>query len=253
MDDLLARAVFEAGVAHCRVAVENNEGLLLALSAAGLLGSWSHCVGMCGSFVLTQVSARLEDLSATRMSERHRWVGALVIPYHLGRMTTYVSLGTIGATITAGAQSVPGFRWVAAGLLLLAALSFLLAASGRRPPSRPNLAIGGRWSASIRALLAYRSASPGWQSYRLGVALGFIPCGLLYGALAAAAATGNPLAGGLGMAAFGIGTVPGLVMVGLVGHLAGQTRTALLKKATPVLLVVNALGLMWLAWRMVAA
>ena len=260
MDDFLARALVEAGASHCRVVVEANGGLLTALLAAGVLGSWSHCVGMCGPFVLTQVSARLEAVPASRLGERHRWSGALLVPYHLGRMTTYAGLGALAATVAAGVRSVPGFRWVGAALLLAAALGFLLAAVGRlrgAPLDWPRLPGSGAWSAAVgrlvRPLLADRGAAPGWRGYRLGLALGFIPCGLVYGALAAAAASGDPLAGALGMAAFGLGTVPALVAVGVAGHLAARAWMPVVGRVIPPLLVANAAGLAWLAWSMLVA
>ena len=49
-----------------------------------------------------------------------------------------------------------------------------------------------------------------WASARLP------PCGFLYAALAAAAAAGNPALGALRMLAFGLGTTPALVAVGIV-------------------------------------
>ena len=53
--------------------------------------------------------------------------------------------------------------------------------------------------------------------YALGVVLGFLPCGLLYGALAAAGGTASGRDGALAMAAFALGTVPALMAVGWGG------------------------------------
>ncbi|HSV29095.1 MAG TPA: sulfite exporter TauE/SafE family protein, partial [Candidatus Omnitrophota bacterium] len=70
--------------------------------------------------------------------------------------------------------------------------------------------------------------------------------------LAAAAASGDPLAGALGMLAFAIGTVPALFAVGVVGHFAvGRWRQPVLKWA-PLLLVVNAVMLGFMALQMLA-
>jgi sulfite exporter TauE/SafE len=82
--------------------------------------------------------------------------------------------------------------------------------------------------------------------------LGFLPCGLLYGALAAAAASEDPLSGAFAMIAFALGTVPALVAVGLAGHVAGRRWQGLLAGITPVLMVFNAAALTYLAWRVVA-
>jgi len=52
------------------------------------------------------------------------------------------------------------------------------------------------------------------QSYAAGAVWGWLPCGLVYGALAAAAASGDPARGAIGMAAFGLGTLPCLLAAG---------------------------------------
>ena len=60
----------------------------------------------------------------------------------------------------------------------------------------------------------------------LGLSLSALPCGLLYGALVAAASAGSALAGALAMAAFALGTVPALVGVGLLGRFFGRRWAA---------------------------
>ena len=102
-----------------------------ALFLAGLVGSLTHCAGMCGPFVLTQVSAGLETIPAAKMTEWTRLRGVLLVPYHLGRFTTYVLLGALAAALVRGVAEMAPLRYVAAGLLALAALAFLLQALGR--------------------------------------------------------------------------------------------------------------------------
>ena len=92
----------------------------------------------------------------------------------------------------------------------------------------------------------------GWRGYGLGIALGFLPCGLLYGAVAAAAAAGGALAGALAMVVFALATVPALVVVGLVGHLAGERGRTFTRLVAPLLLLINAGILSYLAWHVVA-
>jgi sulfite exporter TauE/SafE len=91
----------------------------------------------------------------------------------------------------------------------------------------------------------------GGKGYLLGVLLGFIPCGLLYGALTAAASTGDPLAGAFGMGAFVLGTIPTLFAVALLGHFAGQRWRTLVQRGAPMLLLLNAGVLAWLAVNLV--
>lgn len=256
-----ALALVAAGVSHCSGVVAEQGGLLTSLFITGLVGGISHCIGMCGPFVLSQVGARLERIPARKMREWHRLTGAALLPYQLGRMTTYAVLGALGAALAGQIGDLSGLRWLSAALLLLAAVLFLGHAVPRLKrlwapsPEATGSATGsaaGTGKPSGVSGLVNRLARPlfsaplGWRGYGLGVVLGFIPCGLLYAALAAAAATGDPVAGAFGMMAFCAGTIPNLFAVGVAGHWAGQRWRGLITQAAPVLLVLNAGVLGWL-------
>ncbi|HQU74904.1 MAG TPA: sulfite exporter TauE/SafE family protein, partial [Calditrichia bacterium] len=78
--------------------------------------------------------------------------------------------------------------------------------------------------------------------FGLGVVLGFIPCGLVYAAGAKAATSGGAISGMLTMLAFGLGTVPALLMVGLGAQsVSAKFRYQVFRFAT---LLVIALGIM---------
>ena len=255
MDAHSALSLLEAGLNQCAVVIDRDGGLLLALLTAGLVGGTTHCAGMCGPFVLAQVTARLEQVSVARMSEMHRLTGAAVLPYHLGRATTYALLGAVGAAVAGHVGALPGLRWVSVALLAFAALFFLGYAVKGLSAWLPSGEGRFRrwWGERVSRLARPLFGNPtGWRGYGLGLALGFIPCGLLYGAIAVAAASGSALSGALGMAAFALGTVPSLLAVGLAGHLAGRTWHAAVARAAPVIMVVNAGVLGWMAWRLVA-
>jgi uncharacterized protein len=76
--------------------------------------------------------------------------------------------------------------------------------------------------------------------YALGVVLGFLPCGLLYGALAAAAGTASVREGALAMAAFAVGTVPALIAVGWGGLILRRRLRDVARWIARPLLVANA-------------
>lgn len=250
-------SLLAAGIAQCSAAIDGSEGLLLALFMAGLAGGFTHCLGMCGPFVLSQVQARLEAVPASAMSELKRLSGGALLPYQLGRGTAYMGLGAVAALATRQMAEIEALHWLAAGLLGFAALFFLgyaLRGLGVSLPWTRGLdASGGEgtlaraWGRFIRPLFKH---PVGARGYALGVALGFLPCGLLYGALAAAAAQGEWLTGAFAMAAFWAGTAPALLGLGVAGGALLGRWPDIARQAAPVLLIVNALFLFYLAWGM---
>lgn len=249
MDSLLAS--LSAGLAVCRVTVADNGGLLSSLFVTGLVGSLTHCSGMCGPFVLSQVAARLEQIPVARMSEWHRLSGAALLPYHLGRATTYAALGAVGGAAAGAFAGWGGFRYLAAGLLVVAALFLLGMAVPRLKALLGGSAGESWWSRSVGAWARPLFSSPtGLRGWLLGVFLGFIPCGLLYAALAAAAATGDAVAGAFAMLAFAAGTVPALVVVGAIGHFAVSRWRGPMLRWSPLLLTANAGVLGFMAWQL---
>lgn len=252
----LLLSMLDAGLSHCTLVIETNSTLLLSLFVAGLVGSATHCIGMCAPFVLSQVTARLEQVGLSDMSEFKRLSGAALIPYHLGRMTTYVVLGLGASLLAKGAIAVSGLKELSAVLLFIAALFFLGYGLKRLGISLPKLPMIGKDSSSeggfsqaLSKILKPCFARPtGWRGYVLGIGLGFLPCGLLYGALAAAGASGELVTAAFAMAAFTIGTIPALVAIALAGHMAGQKWRSVILDLAPILLIINAGVLGYLAY-----
>ena len=247
-------ALLWTGLQHCGVALRTDGNVMAALFLAGLVGGVSHCAGMCGPFVLAQVGPRLERVPAARMREWHRLAGAAALPYHFGRVTTYAALGAISASLAGGLAALSGLRPIAAVLLLAAAAVFLLAALGQAGfvAHRPGATNAAGFWLPLDRLRPLFARPEGWRGYALGIGLGFLPCGLLYGAIAAAAASGSALSGAMGMAAFALGTVPALFATGLAGHMAARRWSGLARVVAPMLMAVNAGFLAYMAWRLVA-
>lgn len=233
-------------------------GLLLGLFTAGAAGSVVHCGPMCGVFVLGQVSERMVRLAPERLCERQRIRNGLLLPYHLGRLTTYAGLGAAAA----GSAAVFGHgRWfggLSAGLLVIAAVLFLTHALRRILPARIHFDRAPRawfdraprvWGKLIGTFTRRirRGSIPG--EYLLGLTLGFLPCGFLYAAIAAAAASARPELGAAAMVSFGMGTTPVLMVVGIAGNAAGRRWNHVVTAAAPVLMVLNAALLLAIAWQ----
>ena len=255
--DPLLLQLLAAGYAHCAGAVSGivstQGGLFGGLFLAGLVGSAAHCAGMCGPFVLQQAADRAQSVPAARMSEFSRISGALLLPYHLGRLTTYAAIGAGVAALTGSLSRLSWFGWLPALLLALAALLFLAVALDRlglfrRLPVPAVRVPWAGWVSHAATPLLRGGGAP--RGYLLGLVLGFIPCGLLYGAFAAAAGSADPLAGGLALLAFGLGTMPALIGVALAGGLAWRRWQAQLSPVLPILMLANAGMLGYLAWSM---
>jgi sulfite exporter TauE/SafE len=225
---------FAVFTAHCQVAFRDNGPLALALFMAGLVGSAGHCAGMCGPFVLAQIGAR---------AGLQRLGGSALLPYHLGRGTTYIGLGALLAAPIGLLSRLDDLRWIPVAMLVSAAALFIAQAL------RGWNLVGG-WSPGFLQFARGLFARPiGVRGYALGLLLGFLPCGLLYAALGAAAASGDPIAAATGMTGFVLGTVPMLLAIGLLGHGATKHWRAHALKAMPIVAGVNAVVLLAMAWR----
>lgn len=232
---------FSQLVALCRSALSSGfwpdgisaiTSLPASLFLAGLVGGALHCAGMCGPFALSQVMADAERTTDTRYGELRRLAGAALLPYHFGRLTTYTLLGVVAGAATALFATTPIFGWLSGGLLVLAACLMVLQALGMTKSGGVRLP---RFLAALAGSLS--SGRHVATRYALGVVLGFLPCGLLYGALAAAAGTASATEGAAVMAAFGLGTVPMLVGVGWGGLIVRRRlREGARWFATPLLL-----------------
>jgi len=221
--------------------------VVAALFLAGLAGGVTHCAGMCGPFVIAQAAAVADRAAAGGMLAR--LAGAALAPYHLGRMIGYGALGAAAGGLAGVVALGTGFHLLLAGLLALAALLMFAQASARIAALLPRLPAPRLPRAMEQLLGALLAAPTGLRGVALGLMLSALPCGLLYGALAGAAATGSVLGGALAMMAFVAGTVPALVGVGLLGRFFGRRAGAGMRVAGAMLFGLNGAVLTAMALR----
>ncbi len=178
-----------------------------ALAAAGGLAGSLHCLGMCGAFPLALAS-----------EVPQRRVGRQLL-YQLGRVNALVFIGAVsgalGATVLAGASlgfAARALSVFAGTVMVVLGVEMLGWISGLT--GRIALAVNAVVARPLRAVIA--SPSPA-APLALGVLNAFLPCHLVYAFAAQSAASGTPVAGMLTMLAFGAGTVPAMLGLGLFG------------------------------------
>jgi len=204
---------------------------LISMVALGLLGT-GHCVGMCGPLVVA-FPGRIGVLPA------HLW-------YHLGRITTYtligVVLGTVGGVL--GRLAVLAQLQVAMGAVAaLFLLAFGLARIGLVKEPRLLQVAGPATLARhgpVRRVLGSRRPV---AMLPLGLLMGLLPCGLSYAAFARALPAGGAWGGGILVVAFGLGTLPGLLVVGTAASRLMLRHRALSDVLAGVLMIAMAVDL----------
>lgn len=193
----------------------------------GLLGS-THCLGMCGGIV--GMLALASGASRGRLA-------LFLLAYNLGRITSYTAAGALlGALGGHLYDALPGGagRWVAhlvsAGFMIALGLYLTGWWRGLALLERAGAHLWRRVEPMARRLLPVRHLAQAWL---VGMAWGFLPCGLVYAALAWSLGAGDAAGGAALMAAFGAGTLPMLlVWGGLARALGVATRQARVRRAS---------------------
>jgi uncharacterized protein len=192
------------------------ETVVLAAFMAGLMGGL-HCAAMCGGIVCLLNGHRQGEGSAIA-----RW--KYPFAYNAGRIFSYTFAGVVAGSagqaglLLRGSAPVQQVFMLAAGLTLCLIALYL---AGVSPMMRGLESAGAVLWRQVepfaRQMLPVNSVS---KALGLGMVWGWLPCGMVYAALLLALSTGHPLQGALVMLAFGLGTLPNmLLMSGLVRHL----------------------------------
>jgi uncharacterized protein len=191
----------------------------------GLLGSF-HCMGMCGPIA---ISLQLKENSwSTRIFSS--------ILYNLGRVLTYIFLGLIFGLLGLGIH-IWGFQqWASIGVGTVMILSVAF----------PVLFHGSRLTGGLDRLFSgfkkFFGRFFGFRTYLstliIGLLNGFLPCGLVYIALAGALVSTSPLDGALYMMFFGLGTIPALLALSLLGNIFSIAFRQGVQKLIPFLIIL---------------
>ena len=191
-----------------------NSAVILTAFATGLAGS-AHCIGMCGGISVS--------LGLGSMKKR------LLPVYHLGRLASYTTLGLVfGSLLPLIGVRAYNAIWgaslrIAAALMMLAiGLQIALGVNLLRRLERHGARLWRPLAGFVQSLLPVRTGS---DALLLGFLWGLLPCGLIYSALGLAVVSGNPLQAGLVMLAFGTGTLPAMLLLGVFSGTLVQALT----------------------------
>ena len=210
--------------------------LLSAALLAGLLGS-AHCLGMCGGISgLFAVNAGVATL---------RTQVPFALTYNAGRVVSYAVLGSIvglfGSVIVKASPSVAvGIRLASGIIIILVGLKVAFDIRWLNAIERMGASIWSRIAPAAKGLVPVTSLP---RALGLGLLWGWLPCGLVYSVLMIAATSAEPVSGAAVMVAFGVGTMPAMIMTGL-----GAARLAeLMRRRSARLgmgLVIVAMGIL---------
>lgn len=187
-----------------------TSSLVLAIFLGALVSGW-HCALMCGG-----IAAAIERPIASETPLRSKSeLFYLQLIMHLGRITTYVLLGALAAWVGVAVwqQSlIPVQR----PLFALTALMLILMGIRLLSLGKSKSLVGAKWlNAKIATYWAkyigrFASGPSRWFS---GMLWGLVPCGLVYSVLPLAFLSGDVFTGAVFMLAFGLGTLPNLLLI----------------------------------------
>ncbi|GAC1316839.1 MAG: sulfite exporter TauE/SafE family protein [Collimonas sp.] len=238
----------------------------------GLLGS-IHCVGMCGGIVsalsvAAAPSGRIIPLRLVTANEMRGQSGqayfmhlSRVFSYNCGRLVSYALAGTIAGGMAQSVRAMTslsslqiGAYWLTNLILIALGLHLMDAWRGLSRLEALGQIVWRRLQPAIKFLLPMDSPA---KALMLGALWGWLPCGMVYSVLLTALLSGDAISGAKVMLAFGLGTLPMLLMLGMLGMrlkswlLDRRVRITgglivLLFGLTGILRVANGLPLSWL-------
>ncbi|MGS0747688.1 sulfite exporter TauE/SafE family protein [Halpernia sp. GG3] len=202
--------------------------ITLIFSALALgFASGFHCIGMCGPIALS--------MGLTKKQATNYYLQNLT--YQFGRITTYSLLGAVLGIVGQGFK-LAGFQsylTIIVGILLITMAVFSF--GGKDFASKiPFLS---KFLYKVKMNLGKLLQKADYKSrYLTGILNGFLPCGMVYMSLTASLAAGGILQSAGFMVLFGLGTLPFMFAIVLVGNLMTTAFRIKVLKIIPVLMII---------------
>ncbi|MBD3821260.1 MAG: sulfite exporter TauE/SafE family protein [Thiotrichales bacterium] len=223
-----------------------HESLLFTALMVGFLGG-VHCLGMCSGVVGTlSFNLRPEvQLSLWRMF-------LYQLAYNLGRVTSYALIGALfgwlGHTVTSLATFLPAQQalQIFAGAFMLALGLYVAGVwNGVVVIERLGSFIWKRLQPVVAKMTSVRTIPQAWL---YGMVWGWLPCGLVYSMVIMAISAGGALQGAAVMIAFGLGTMPNLLLMGSFAFFFTRlSRNQRVRRVAGFLIMLMGAWQIWLA------
>jgi sulfite exporter TauE/SafE len=234
---------------------------LISFFIVGLVGS-VHCIGMCGGIVSAFSAGRRRRIIPVAAVQggaaaRHPVMNpamldeaARTLAYNAGRLSSYAVAGAIAGGVAQGAHALALMSslqvvlyWLANLMLTVLGLYLMGAWRGLAHLESAGQVVWRRIQPMTGKLLPIDTAE---KAFALGGLWGWVPCGMVYSVLLSAMLSGSAGKGAAIMLAFGAGTLPMLLGLGMLGtRLQHLTRSPKLRMAGGLLvLAFGVLGLM---------
>jgi len=190
---------------------------IVSIITIALLGSFGHCIGMCGGIVVAYSSAKIDStFSKQKKSISH-------ILYSLGRVATYMLIGALfgyfGSLFSFDGEVNTLFRMIVGVIMVLAGLS-LIGQIKFLTIIEHSLSNSNWYKKTFTNIIKSKSYS---SFFLLGLLNGLLPCGFVYFFAVTAASTASPFYGAVVMLIFGLSTIPALFSLGFFVSLFNKT------------------------------
>tara|TARA_B100000508_G_scaffold141091_1_gene146300 strand:+ start:27001 stop:27792 length:792 start_codon:yes stop_codon:yes gene_type:complete len=206
------------------------DSLIQIILIGGLLGLVSnlHCIGMCGPIAMALPLNRSSKLKV---------VGGISI-YTIGRSLGYAGLGLIVGLIGLSANLLGVLQWLSifTGVFIL-----IYAWTGYISGKNSNLFINKLLMKTMGRLMKRSKNRSNLKLLSIGFLNAFLPCGMVYVALLGAMNTGGIQGSIIYMIAFGIGTLPGFIFLGVLKD--QLKKISLFRKKTVLATLISVVGI----------
>ncbi len=199
----------------------------ISIITIAFLGSFGHCIGMCGGIVIAYSSTKIgQTWGKTQQTFAH-------LLYSFGRILTYAILGAVfgylGGVATFS-NTANGILWLVAGSAMLLTGLSLLGKVKFLTLIEHSFSSSTWYKENFKALLSSQTLL---SFFLLGMLNGLLPCGFVYFFAITAASTASPFYGAVVMIIFGLSTIPALFSLGFFVGLFKQTglRNIMIKLA----------------------